>query len=212
MPKTETLDLCKVVTPDACKLLGGETQRKIIDRLRAKELSVCDISKELNVTPQAIYHHIKKLENAGLISVTREERCGHLIESYYKTTAENFICSTEEIKGEPLKEDLAAVLSDLNKIGFKLEVTEEKMSELTEILAKQKKFEKLPSPALEICRKCGSTEFFVKFGPMDLVKLDHTYHYANLIMMTDEEYEEKINLERELRQFLISICTEKPKT
>ncbi len=47
---------------------------------------------------------------------------------------------------------------------------------------------------------------------MDLLKLDHTYHYANLILMTEEEYEEKVNNERELRQFLQSICREKPKT
>lgn len=211
-PKTRTLNLCKTVKSEACKLLGGETQRKIIDLLRVRELAVCKIAKELNMTPQAIYHHIKKLENAGLVHVTREERCGHLIESYYRTTAENFICSTEELKGEPLKEDLMDILNGLNKIGFKVEVNEEKVSKLAEIQARRRKFKKLHSPVPDICMKCGSTDFFLKFGPMDPVKLDYIYGYADLIMMTDEEYEEKVKSDREFRQFLLSICQEKPKT
>lgn len=211
MSTSKPLNLLKVVKPEAYKLLGDENRRKMIFLLRAKELTVSEIAKELNVTPQAIYHHIKKLENAGLVQVTREKRCGHLIESYYQVTAETFICGTGELKGEPLKEDLMDILNGLNKIGFKMEVDEEKASRLAEIQARRMKFKKLHSPVPEICMKCGSTDFFLKFGPLDPVKLDYIYHYADLIMMTDEEYEERVGLDRELRRFLLSICQEKPK-
>lgn len=205
-----TSDLCKVVKPEACKLLEGETQRKILDLLRTNDLTVGKIAKELNLTPQSIYHHIKKLEKAGLIRVTREKRCGHLIESYYQTTAENFVCSIEKSKDKPLKKNSKEILDELNKIGFKMEVNEETASKLAKIQAKRRKFVKLHSPVPEICRKCGSTEYFVKVGPMNPVRLEYAYHYANLIMMSDKEYAERVNLERELRRFLLSICQEAP--
>jgi DNA-binding transcriptional ArsR family regulator len=205
-----TTDLCKVVKPEACKLLEGETQRKILDLLRTNDLTVGKIAKELNLAPQSIYHHIKKLEKAGLIHITREKRCGHLIESYYQTTAENFVCSIEKPKDKPLKKNSKEILDELNKIGFKMEVNEETASKLAKIQAKRRKFVKLHSPVPEICTKCGSTDYFVKVGPMDPVKLEYAYHYANLIMMNDKEYEKRVNLERELRRFLLSICQETP--
>lgn len=203
--------LLKEVEPEVFKLLVDETRRKIMFLLKDKELNVCKIADELSMTPQNIYHHIQKLEKAGLIHVTREKRCGHLIESYYQTTAENFICSAEKLKDEPLKEDLINALNELNKIGFEMEVNEEKSSKLAEIQQKQQKLTKLRSPIHNVCMKLGSTNFFLKFGPIDPLSLDRTYHYANLITMTDEEYEESIKLDRELRQFLRSICQEKPK-
>lgn len=208
---TTSSNLCKVIKPEVCKMVEGETQRKILDLLRTNDLTVGKIAKELNLTPQSIYHHIKKLEKAGLIHVTREKRCGHLIESYYHTTAENFVCSTEKPEDKPVKEENSKeILNEMNKIGFKMPVNEETTSKLAKIQAKRRKFVKLHSPVPEICRKCGSTDYFVKVGPMNPVKLEYAYHFANLIMMNDKEYEERVNLERELRRFLLSICQETP--
>ena len=204
--------LLKEVKPEVFKLLGDETRRKIMDLVRDRELNACAIAEELNMTPQTIYHHIKKLEKAGLIHVTREERCGHWIESYYQATAENFCgCSAEKPKEEPLREDPMDVLNGLNEIGFKMEVNEGKASKLRELQQRRSKFTKLRSPVDEMCKKCGSTGFFMKSGMIDPVKLDKIYNHANLLMMTDEEYEESIRLDRELRKFLLSICEQKPK-
>lgn len=211
--KPEKKMLVKEVKPEVFSLLGDETRRKIMFLLKDKELNACTIADQLNITPQNVYHHIKKLEKGGLIHVTREERCGHLIESYYQATAENFCFgSAEEPKDEPLKEDPTDVLNRLNEIGFRIEVDEDKASKLREFQQRRTKFTKLRSPTDEMCAKCGSTDFFLKSGQIDPVELDRTYHHANLIMMTDEEYEESIKLDRELRKFLRSICKEKPKT
>lgn len=202
-------ELCKVVESEACKLLGDEVRRKIVQQLRGKELSICQIGERLNMTSQAVYHHIKKLEKAGLVQVTREERHCHLIESYYQATAETFICCSDEIKGQSRDKSLRDILKGLDKIGFKMEINQETLLKMAEIQAKQRALKKLRSPVPEICVKCGSGDFFLKSGPMDLLKLDHIYHYANLIAMTDEEYEESVQGERELRHFLLSICQEK---
>lgn len=211
--KPERKMLVKEVKPEVFRLLGDKTRRKIMLLLKDKELNMCTIADQLNLTPQNVYHHVKKLEKGGLIHVTREERCGHLIESYYQATAENFCFSSDEKpEDEPLREDLTDVLNGLNEIGFKMEVNEDKASKLREFQKRRMKFTKLRSPMHGMCEKCGSTDFFLKSGQIDPLTLDRIYHHANLIMMTDEEYEESIKLNRELRKFLRSICKEKPKT
>jgi DNA-binding transcriptional ArsR family regulator len=58
--------------PEKFKLLADDTRRRIVFLLRAKEMTVSQIASTLEVTPQAIYHHIKKLQKADLVKVTRE--------------------------------------------------------------------------------------------------------------------------------------------
>jgi DNA-binding transcriptional ArsR family regulator len=200
----------KIIKPEACKLLGGELRRKIIDTLRGNELTISIIAKKMDMTPQAIYHHLKKLENAGLIQVTREVRRAHLIESYYQVTAENFIYYPEEVESQTLEDNSRDLLKGLNNIGFKIETNEENVQKLVDILTKQKPLSTFSSPVPKICSKCSLSNFFVKSGPINLLKLDYVYHYANLLNMTDEEYKEKVRSERKIRNYLLSICKRRP--
>ena len=192
----------KEVDPEAFKLLGDETRRKIIFLLRVKELTVSQISGELGVTPQAIYHHIKKLEEVGLIEVSREERIDHIIESYYQATAETFICSIGSLSKEAVKVDMLDVLKGLNKIGFKVEISDEIASKLVDLetkTIKHKGSNKLKDAIIKLEKD------------MDFMTLEMVKNYADLILMSDEEHAKRQKLGRELRQFLISICKEKPK-
>lgn len=191
----------KEVDPEAFKLLGDETRRKIIFLLRVKELTVSQISGELGVTPQAIYHHIKKLEEVGLIEVSREERIDHIIESYYQATAETFICSIGSLSKEAVKVDMLDVLEGLNKIGFKVETSDEIASKLVDLEAKMMKHKgenKLKNAVIKLEKD------------MDFMTLEMVKSYADLILMSDEEHAKRQKLGRDLRQFLISICKEKP--
>src|SRR5512137_2899755 len=85
--------------PEACRLLADEKRRKIIYLLRAKEMTVSQIADELNLAPQNLYHHIKKMLEADLVEVTREVRVGSLIESYYRATAEVFQITVGQTSG-----------------------------------------------------------------------------------------------------------------
>src|SRR5205823_3298801 len=76
--------------------MADDTRRRVIYLLRAKEMTVSQIASELQKTPQGIYHHIRKLLDAGLVEVAKEERVDHFIETYYRATAEVF----EFIHGE----------------------------------------------------------------------------------------------------------------
>jgi predicted transcriptional regulator len=192
----------KEVGPEAFKLLGDGTRRKMIFLLRVKELTVGNISTELDVTPQSVYHHIKKLEKAGLVEVTREERCGHLIESYYQATAETFICSIGSLSKEAIKVDMLDVLKGLKKIGFRLEISDAIASKLVDLeteMMKHKGAKKLTDAIITMEKD------------MDFMTLEFVKHYADIILMTDEEFEKRQRLSKESRQFLLSICKEKPR-
>ena len=191
----------KEVAPKAWKLLGDETRRNIIFLLRVNELTVGQISAELDMTPQAIYHHIKKLEKAGLVEVTREERCGHLIESYYRATAETFLCSIGSLYKKKIKIDMLTVLDGLSKLGFKMESSDEIASKLVDLETKALKYKganKLEDAIVKLEKE------------MDFMTLEMVKHYADLMSMSEKEYDKRQKLGRALRQFLLSICKEKP--
>jgi DNA-binding transcriptional ArsR family regulator len=112
--------------PEAFKILADDSRRKIVFFLRAKEMTVSQIADELNLTPQTVYHHIKKLVDADMVEVTREVRIDHLIESYYMATAEIFEITVGKASGskERQTENIAAILAALKKIGFNLKYNE----------------------------------------------------------------------------------------
>lgn len=191
----------KEVDFEALELLADNTRRKMVFLLRVKELTVSQISSELGVTPQTIYHHIKKLRKSGLIEVAREERIDHLIESYYQATADTFICSVGSLSKETVKIDMLEVLEGLNKIGFKIKGTDEIASNLVDLetkMMKHKGSKKLEKEVIKLEKD------------LDFMTLDWINHYANTILMSDEEFAGRQKLGRELRQLLLSICKEKP--
>jgi DNA-binding transcriptional ArsR family regulator len=124
--------------PEVYQLLADETRRKIIYLLRVKEMTASQLAAELNLTPQAVYHHIKKLLKGGLVELTREERCGHLIESHYRATAELFSFSHGKTSARSLrsksilKEQMTTALNALKKLGFNLQYDDDKISRLVD--------------------------------------------------------------------------------
>lgn len=127
--------------PEAFELLADETRRKILYLLRVKEMNVNQLAGDLGVTSQAVYHHIKKLLKGKMVEVAREERTGHLIESYYRATAEDFLLTHGKIRSQSLhdrklvKEQLTKVLEALSKLGCNLEFDENKISQLADLRA-----------------------------------------------------------------------------
>ena len=125
--------------PEAFQLLADETRRKTLYLLRVKEMTVSQIATELGMTSQAIYHHIKKLLKGNMVEVVREERVGHLIESYYRATAEDFLLSHGKVSAQSLhdkklaEDQVTAVLNALKTMGFSLEYDEDTISQLADL-------------------------------------------------------------------------------
>lgn len=169
--------------------------------LRVKEMTVSQVAEELNVTPQAVYHHIKKLLAGGLIEVVREERLGHLIESYYQTTAETFNLSIgpsglQSTRNKKLaKEQEMTVLSALKKLGFKLEYSENQITQLIDAKTKISK---------DCCPKKFEDEI-AKLEDLDLIAGLSVQEYAELLSMSDEEFAKQQEMKRKFRDLLISL-------
>ncbi len=178
--------------PKAFTLVGDETRRRVIYLLRAKEMTVSQIAGELNLTPQAIYHHIAKLKEAGMVEVAREERVDHFIETYYRATAELFQFSYGEGaagKGYAAKEALKALLA-LPQLGFTTdwdEATVQKLVKL-QIRIEELGFDHAVDDKVQELENVG---FLTK---------QHVGKFVQLATMTDAEFEEYLRLQRELRE------------
>ncbi len=190
-----------ITSPEGFQLLADETRRKIIYLLRVKEMTVSQIAEELDVTPQAVYHHTRKLLAGGLIEVVREERLGHLIESYYRTTAWTFNFTTEKVTPHSrklMKEQEIAALNGLKKLGFDLEFDEKQVDQLINV-----------GSQIEEC--CSTPELEDKISNLDIdfpTQLLVT-EYAAILSMSETNFEKEQELRKKLRDALMSLLKKK---
>ena len=183
--------------PEAFKILADDTRRRMIFLLRAKEMTVSQIADQLDLTPQTVYHHIKRLLDAEMVEVAREVRVDHLIESYYQATAEVFHVTVGKTSGgkESLAESIPIALDGLKRIGFNVSYDKKDVEELAEMTMHQ-----------EDC--CGSKEHeeaVSKLEDLDLLSKETVQEYATLISMTDEEMMKQCELKKSFRKALRSL-------
>jgi len=192
--------------PKAFYLLADETRRKIIYLLRVKEMTVSKLAAELNLTPQAVYHHVKKLVKGGLVEVTREERCGHLIESYYRATAEMFNFShgkatIQSLHNKQIAEDqITTVLKALKTLGYNLEYDKKTISQLVEV----------QSELDECCEDISKLESAIyEMNDLDLLTKETAKKFAKTLTMSEEEFKKEHEKRKKFRELLISLSKQK---
>ncbi len=198
--------LLREITEGAFALLGDETRRKIIFLLRDNELTVKEIASRLGLTTQNIYHHIGRLQEAGLVKVIEERLSGHLIERFYTVTADTFIYNEDRMEENEYQSSFD-ILNGLNELGIGVEVSEENAERLSKLHEMSTRMPGAPSVENGICTFCSFSGYFMKFGPMNPMLLSRILQYANLIGMNDEEFEASLGLIREMRGFLNSISS-----
>jgi len=193
--------------PKAFQLLADETRRKILYLLRVKEMTVSQLAKQLNLTPQALYHHIKKLLEGEMVEVVREERIGHLIESYYRATAEDFLLTHGKMSSQTLRdrklaeEQVTTVLNALKRLGFNLEFDENKISQLVDLRAGLD----------QCCEVAGEKKFEIEdeIWNMDdlnfLTKMMAT-DFIGKLLMSDDEFATQQETMKKLRDMLLSLA------
>ncbi len=181
--------------PNAFELMADETRRRVIYLLRAKEMTVSQLAAELQKSPQAIYHHIRKLLDSALVEVAREERVDHFIETYYRASAEVF----EFIHGEGGSEKYGEqrtreALQALKQLGIEARVDDEIISRLMKI-SKQMN---------ELALTADMEEKIQQLEGIDFIGKKHVADYTNLLTMSDKQFEEWLNFERTRRNLLKS--------
>ena len=158
-------------------------------------MTVSQIAAELQKTPQAIYHTLRKLTEAQLVEVAKEERVDHFIETYYRATAEVFEfvhgnCDQEEYGAQRTRE----ALQSLKQLGFNARVDEEIVARLQGV---SKHMDKLAlTPELE--------ERIQSLEGLDFVGKKHLAEYVNLLAMSDQQFEEWLSFERTRRNLVKS--------
>lgn len=195
----------KIITdPAAMELLGDETRRRIVYLLRAKESTISQLAEELKMTPQAIYHHVKKLVRADMIEIAREERVENFIEKYYRASAEVFQFSWgPQSKGQTLiaEQRLRDALTSLPKIGIRVEVKDSAVAKLSRL---QNRIQVL-GERKDLEEKISGLEDVDFVGKQELASL------ANMISMTDRQFQEWIQLQKNWRNELRSLMAKKPR-
>lgn len=190
--------------PEAFQLLADETRRKILYLLRVKEMTVNQLTAELGLTSQAVYHHIRRLLKGKMVEVTREKRVGHLIESYYQATAEDFLLSTGKIKAESVrdkatvKEQMMTVFKAYQKFGLDVKYDDRSISKLVDLWVGLQ----------EDCGTCLNPGLQDKIWSSDELSLLEKTMAAELscvLLMTKEEFARNEKNRRELRTFLRSL-------
>lgn len=180
--------------PRAFEIVADETRRKMIYLLRVKELTVSQLAEQLGKTPQAIYHQIKKLLEVGLVEVAREERVDHFIETYYRATAEVFEFHHGEGAPAQSEMDMTEALDALKRLGIDITVDEDLVKEATQAELRNESVGLDP----ELERKIA------ELTDIGFLTKGTVYKIAQLALMSDKEFEEKISSERALRKLISS--------
>lgn len=189
------------INREAFKLLEDETRRRIVFMLRDESLSVKEIAQRLDLTPQNIYHHVNRLQDAEIIELNYEQRNGHLVESYYSVPADTYVFSDDQITESSTRRYMD-VLFGLQELGIPIKPSLETAVLLEEIQEDYQNSLNDPANKYEFCEECAYSGFFMKFGPMNPLLLNRIYWYANLMRMSDSEFDESINKMRKVREFL----------
>ncbi|MCJ7606584.1 MAG: metalloregulator ArsR/SmtB family transcription factor [Thermoplasmata archaeon] len=187
-----------IKAPDAFKLLADDTRRRIIYLLRAKEMTVSQIASDLNLTAQAIYHHIRKLKKSGMVEVSKEERMGHFIETYYRASAERFQLSCGEAQNRETEEEIVrAALDGLQKLGLISRANPAVASKAVDIMKRQE----------ELCVKSDWADDIGGLDEVDFFVKQSMFDFAELICPNDKDFDEFVKLRKEMRALLRSCCS-----
>ena len=129
-------DILVIKDPEVAKLLADKTRRDILRLLSIRELSPCQIAKVLNKNVSSIAHHLRRLEEAGLVELCGTRVKGNVVEKYYRAAARRFIVSFslwEARSGAPaaewLNDVVYSVVKALPSFGFEVRGSEEAVAE-----------------------------------------------------------------------------------
>lgn len=181
--------------PKAFQLLADETRMKMIYLLRAKESTVSQIAAELGLTPQTIYHHVKKLRESDMVEVSREERVDHLVESYYRATAGLFHFVNGGCAGQCTGKDaIKKALTALGNLGYDVDVGSATVKGISKAMEELRRHREDP----DIITKVYEMDDLDPFITRDVIE------FAIMMTMSDRDFDRYIGAQCTLRTRLLS--------
>lgn len=123
------LDEHLALTPDQLKVFFDKTRMTILDLLSDAGATTSQIAEALDMPKGTVGHHMKVLDQAGLVRVVRTKKVRAIEAKYYGRTARTFLLGstkdTEEIDYEPgfmfreALEDIAAAYEQRDRLEGK---------------------------------------------------------------------------------------------
>jgi DNA-binding transcriptional ArsR family regulator len=92
----EADDTLLVTRPEQLRALTTQPRQEIIRLLRLGARSISELAQELGMPKGTVGHHVKVLEDVGLIRVVQTRRVRALTERYYGRVARLFLFQGEE--------------------------------------------------------------------------------------------------------------------
>jgi len=142
-----------------------------------------------------------------MVEVAREERIGHLIESYYRAVAEDFLFITGKLSAQTLRdrnlaeEQVTVVLNALKKLGFNLDFDENKISQLVDLRAD------LTTECFENDEKCIRVQDEIwNMDDLNLLTKQIACELATTLLMSDEGFVRQQETRKKLRDLLLSLA------
>jgi DNA-binding transcriptional ArsR family regulator len=101
-------------TQEQLRAVSNLTRHRIIERLRDGEASTNGIANEFGIKKGSASYHLRLLERAGIVSVTRTKKIRGVYERFYSLTAERLIWP-DPLPGAAASA-LRAVISDIEAV------------------------------------------------------------------------------------------------
>ena len=92
----EAAETLVVSEPEQLRALADDLRAKIVALLRERAWSTQELSRELDVPKGTVGHHLKVLEQAGLIHVVRTRQVRAVTEKFYGRVAKLFLFEGED--------------------------------------------------------------------------------------------------------------------
>jgi DNA-binding transcriptional ArsR family regulator len=107
-------EVIEVRRPDQFRAVGDPTRQKIISLLSERAATTSQLAKALGQPKGSVGHHLKVLEEAGLIRVVRTRQVRAITEKYYGRTARlfDFMHGEGELAREPTLQLLRQVMNE----------------------------------------------------------------------------------------------------
>lgn len=111
------------------KAIVDPVRLTVLELLAEKEMTSRELADELNISQQLTYHHLQKLIEAGLTTITRTGKRGNLEIYYYRAIASSFEFALPPINKE-------AIAKEIERHALEDRVLEERDWETAEVLDK----------------------------------------------------------------------------
>lgn len=96
VPDYEAEETLLVTRPEQLRALTTQPRQEIIRLLRLAAHSISELSEEMGMPKGTVGHHVKVLEDVGLIRVVQTRRVRALTEKYYGRVARLFLFQGED--------------------------------------------------------------------------------------------------------------------